>query len=161
MESATLAAYQKGIDEATAHYQQQTGDRLNELIQMEQGVFSGLQNQHDSLVDQLRQVIPDLVMETVHRIFSEFKIDRETVATLVNEILREIPPGRQALEVVLCPHDFELIHEIESDFKEQYPAIEFRSDTTLQSGDCIVRTRFGMIDGRIATKLKTVESFLR
>lgn len=161
LEAATLAAYQKGAEETAELLQQQMAARLNEMVELEQGAFRSLEQQHQSLIDQLRQVIPDLVMETVRRIFSGFEIDRDTVALLVNEILKEVTPGRQALEVVLSPHDLELIREIENDFREKYPSIEFRADATLQNGDCIARTRFGVIDGRIATKLKTVESFLR
>ena len=161
MEAALQEAYQKGVEETSILLEQQTLGERNELAELANKTFHLLQTQHDSLVQQLRGVIPDLVMETVNRIFAGFEMNRETVETLVNEILREVPPGKQALEVVLSPHDLELIQEIQADFRERYPSIEFRSDAALNSGDCVARTRFGVIDGRLATKLKTVESFLR
>jgi len=161
LETAVRDAYQKGVEETSILCEQQTLAQRNELAGLGDKTFLSLQTQHDSLVQQLRGVIPDLVMETVKRIFAGFEMNRETVETLVNEILREVPPGRQALEVVLSPHDLELIQEIQADFRERYPAIEFRSDSALNPGDCVARTRFGVIDGRLATKLKTVESFLR
>jgi len=161
METVAREAYQKGVEETSILLDQQTLAQRNDWAELGNKTFHSLETQHDSLIQQLRGVIPDLVMETVNRIFAGFEMNRETVESLVNEILREVPPGRQALEVVLNPHDLELIQEIQADFRERYPAIEFRSDSALNPGDCVARTRFGVIDGRLATKLKTVESFLR
>jgi flagellar biosynthesis/type III secretory pathway protein FliH len=38
--------------------------------------------------------------------------------------------------------------------------IKFQIDTNLQSGDCIVKSRFGIIDGRVKTKLQKIRSEL-
>ena len=44
---------------------------------------------------------------------------------------------------------------------EGYPNVKFFEDSTLASGDCQVKSRFGLLDGRIATKLRKVEEELR
>ena len=40
---------------------------------------------------------------------------------------------------------------------EGYPNIKFFEDASLKSGDCQVKSRFGLLDGRIATKLRRLE----
>jgi flagellar biosynthesis/type III secretory pathway protein FliH len=159
--AAVREAYQRGVDEATRRFEQQILAQREEMLRLSQATFRSLENQHQSLVGQFRQVIPELVMDTVRRVFAGLEIDREMLGRLVEETLREVTPGRQALEVALSPRDLELIREIEGDFREKYPSIKFRADSELRPGDCVAHTRFGMIDGRIATKLKTVEGFLR
>ena len=44
---------------------------------------------------------------------------------------------------------------------EGYPNVKFFEDLTLASGDCQIKSRFGLLDGRIATKLRKVEEELR
>lgn len=44
---------------------------------------------------------------------------------------------------------------------EGYPSVKFYEDSSLASGDCQIKSRFGLLDGRIATKLRKVEEELR
>lgn len=161
LEAAKKEAYQRGFHDASGLLEQQVIDQRHEMMHLKQETFRSLENQHQSLIEQLKQAVPELVMEALRRIFTGLEIDRDMVLRIVGETLRDISPGRQTLEVTLSPHDLELIRDHENDFREKYPAIEFRADSELRPGDCKVRTRFGVIDARIATKLKSVESFLR
>ena len=43
----------------------------------------------------------------------------------------------------------------------EYPDVKFFEDDSLQSGDCQIKSRFGLLDGRIATKLRKIEEELR
>ena len=43
----------------------------------------------------------------------------------------------------------------------EYPEVKFFDDDSLQSGDCQIKSRFGLLDGRIATKLRKIEEELR
>lgn len=42
----------------------------------------------------------------------------------------------------------------------EYPEVKFFVDDTLESGDCQIKSRFGLLDGRIATKLRKIEEEL-
>ena len=44
---------------------------------------------------------------------------------------------------------------------EGYPNVKFFEDSSLDSRDCQIKSRFGLLDGRIATKLRKVEEELR
>jgi len=39
-----------------------------------------------------------------------------------------------------------------------YPNVSFHEDSSLSSGDCQIKSRFGLLDGRIATKLRRIEA---
>jgi hypothetical protein len=40
------------------------------------------------------------------------------------------------------------------------PHVKFIEDPSLQSGDCQVKSRFGLLDGRIATKVRKIKEEL-
>jgi flagellar assembly protein FliH len=42
-----------------------------------------------------------------------------------------------------------------------YPNVKFFEDAALASGDCQIKSRFGLLDGRIATKLRKIEEELK
>lgn len=44
---------------------------------------------------------------------------------------------------------------------EGYPNISFHEDPTLSRGDCQIKSRFGLLDGRVATKLRKFETELK
>ena len=40
------------------------------------------------------------------------------------------------------------------------PRVKFFEDSSLNSGDCQIKSRFGLLDGRVATKLRKVREEL-
>ena len=44
---------------------------------------------------------------------------------------------------------------------EGYPNVKFFEDTSLKSGDCQIKSRFGLLDGRVSTKLRKIEEELK
>ena len=44
---------------------------------------------------------------------------------------------------------------------EGYPNVKFFEDSSLQSGDCQIKSRFGLLDGRVSTKLRKIEEELK
>ncbi len=42
----------------------------------------------------------------------------------------------------------------------EYPEVKFFVDDSLEIGDCQIKSRFGLLDGRIATKLRKIEEEL-
>ena len=69
--------------------------------------------------------------------------------------------GDHPLEVLLCPSDLVLLENMPGPaLREKHPRVVLRADATLAPGDCQVRGSFGMIDGRLETKLAAVERLL-
>ena len=44
---------------------------------------------------------------------------------------------------------------------EGYPNVKFFEDPSLNSGDCQIKSRFGLLDGRISTKIRKIEDELK
>jgi flagellar biosynthesis/type III secretory pathway protein FliH len=42
-----------------------------------------------------------------------------------------------------------------------YPNVKFFEDASLQSGDCQIKSRFGLLDGRVSTKIRKIEEELK
>ena len=160
-EAAKKESYHRGSTDTSALMEQHLVEQRDELLHLQQKTFAALAQRTGELAQQLRQALPELTLEAVRRVLAETKIDRALVVRLVEELLTEISEARQPIEVSLSAHDLKLIEGHDQRFREKYPEIEFRLDPDLQPGDCLARSRHGAVDGRLATKLKTVEQAFR
>lgn len=161
LEAARSEAYRRGQTEAKAECDRQIARLRAEQFDKLQSTFQAVENQHSALLSQFSEVLPGLTMEAVSRVIAKVDIDRALVTGIVEELLAEAHPGAGALEVLLNAHDLSLMEGCDEGFREKYPMIIFDSDPDLRPGDCMVKSRFGVIDGRIATKLENVEALLR
>ena len=161
IESAKRDAYRRGSEEAARLLERQMIEQRSEMVALQSQTFTTLAEQHTALVQQLHDVVPELVIEGVARVLANTGFDREAIVCIANDLLAEVAPGRDQVELQLAPADLELIAGYEESFREKHPAILFQANADLRPGDCVVRSRFGMIDGRLATKLRALEGFLK
>ena len=161
IETAKRDAYRRGSEEATRLLERQMIEQRSEMVALQSQTFAALAEQHAALAQQVREVVPELVIEAVARVLANTEFDREAVVRIANDLLAEVAPGREQVELQLAPRDLELIAGYEEGFREKHPAIVFHANPDLRPGDCTVHSRFGMIDGRLATKLRALEGFLK
>ncbi|GDX09324.1 hypothetical protein LBMAG57_10960 [Verrucomicrobiota bacterium] len=159
-DAACLEARQRGAGEATELMERQMLELRADALQLQSGTFSKLTAVHAELIAQFRTLLPALATEVASRVLAATPISQDTVLGIVNELLRGIDHGSPELEVRLSTRDLELIAGHEADFRGKHPALTFRADAELKQGDCIVQSRFGMLDGRIATKLQVCKEAL-
>ena len=160
-EAACDAAYRKGFQEANEALTKQILDQRSELAQLQDAVFKSISEQSINLAHQVSQILPDLVMDIARRVMAGMKPDAGAVKRIVEETLSEIAPGSVDVEVMLHPDDLALVAGIDKDFDQKYPGIKLSSDPELIPGDCRAKSRFGMIDARIFTKLQNVGRSLK
>ena len=79
---------------------------------------------------------------------------------LCEEALTEIFPERDNLELSINPRDAALLEKLNPAWLARYPGLRIRAEASLQPGDCQVRSRFGLTDARLATKLTALEHSL-
>ncbi len=161
VEAARRDGYRRGSEEATRLLERQMIEQRAAMVALQSETFTAVTQQRDLLVQQMREVVPELVLEAVARVLADTDMDREKVVRIANDLLCEVAPGREEIELQLSPHDLELIEGYEGGFREKHPAITFRANTELRSGDCRIVGRFGFIDGTLATKLRALDGFMR
>lgn len=161
LEAARREAYHRGAQEATRVLEKQMLEQRAEMMHLQSETFAALTRQHAALLEQLHTALPELALEAAARVLAGAAIDRAAVLAITRDLLEEIAAGSEKVEVRLHPRDLELIAGCEETFREKHPEITFRADAELRPGDGLVRGRFGVIDGRVATKLRALEGMLK
>jgi len=65
------------------------------------------------------------------------------------------------VEVFLSASDFARVDRLMQEYEHKYPGIKLTVDPELLPGDCRAKSRFGMIDARVFTKLQNVARSLK
>ena len=151
------AAYRRGVDAARALADQQMVDFRADMQGLGDGIFSKLSGVEAALVAQLRDTLPALALDIAHRLLAGYEPPPEVVSRLCAEALAELFPERDNLELSVSPRDAALLDQIQPDWLARYPGLRIRTETTLKPGDCQVRSRFGLTDARLSTKLTALE----
>lgn len=150
---ATQAAYGRGVDDARGSADQQMVEFRADIEQLRDGVFNKISEMEPVLVAQLRDALPALAIEIARRLLAGFEPPAEVVSRLCEEALAELFPERENLELVVGQRDADFLTKLNPQWKERYPGLRIRIDTTLSPGDCQVRSRFGLTDARQQVKL--------
>jgi flagellar assembly protein FliH len=154
------AAYRRGIDAARALADQQMVEFRADVEQLGDGVFKKLSGLEPALLAQLRDALPTLAIEIARRLLAGYEPPAEIVSRICEEALLEIFPERDNLELVVSPRDVALLEKIKPEWLRRYPGLRMTTDPSLASGDCQVRSRFGLTDARIQTKLTAMQNSL-
>jgi flagellar assembly protein FliH len=150
-------AYHQGVDAARAKVDQQLVDLRADMQQLGDGVFQKLTQIEPVLVAQLRDALPSLALEIARRLLAGYEPPPEVVARLCEEALGELFPERENLELVVSARDAALLEKLSPAWLTRYPGLRIRSETNFGPGDCQVRSRFGLTDARLQTKLSALE----
>lgn len=154
------AAYQRGVDAARALADQQMVEFRADIEQLGDGVFKKLSGLEPALVLQLRDTLPALALDIAKRLLAGYEPSAECVSRICEEALAEIFPERENLELSVAPRDAALLEKLNPAWMRRYPGIRIRAENTLTPGDCQVRSRFGLTDARLQTKLTALEHSL-
>jgi flagellar assembly protein FliH len=121
------------------------------------GIFKKLAAIEPTLVAQLRDALPALALDISRRLLAGYEPPTEVVSRLCEEALAELFPERENLELAVSARDAALLEKIQPDWLSRYPGLRIRVESTLRPGDCQVRSRFGLTDARLQTKLTALE----
>lgn len=154
------AAYQRGVDATRTLADQQMVEFRADIEQLSEGVFKKLSTLEPLITRQLRDALPALAIDLSRRLLAGYEPAPEVVSRICEEALGEIFPERDNLELTLAPRDAALLEKLNPDWLRRYPGLRIHSDATLQPGDCMVRSRFGLTDARVQTKLTALQHSL-
>jgi flagellar assembly protein FliH len=154
------AAYRKGVDDTRGAADQQMVEFRHDMVQLSEGVLKKVSDLEPAVMAQLRETLPALAVEIGRRLLAGFEPSAEVVANLCHEALEHLYPERDSLELSLNARDAALLESLNPDWMKRYPGLRIRTDATLASGDCQVRSRFGLTDARQDTKLAVLTHHL-
>ena len=123
-------------------------------------VLNDMVRQHADALEEMRCILPVLVKEAVGRMVSGVQWDAVAIKGVVNDLLEEVVPGAENVEVQLCRVDLARVEQFQNQLRQKFPRLRFEVDEELHPGDCMVKTKFGTLDGRLATKINAVEGLL-
>jgi flagellar biosynthesis/type III secretory pathway protein FliH len=149
------AAYAKGKRDAEAVCQRQIVQARADMTNLQNRSLTAIDKNFKELGDQFNDLMPDLVMAIVSKVWEGLNLTRDDVIRSINAALAQIGSDTQDLVIRLSKADFDLLQDA-STFKSRYPDLSIETDPELKPGDVIVRSRFGTIDSRVKTKLKLV-----
>jgi flagellar assembly protein FliH len=153
-------AYQRGVDASRALADQQMVEFRVDIEQLSEGVFRQLANVEPAIIAQLRDTLPSLAIEIARRLLAGYEPPAEVVSRICEEALNEIFPERENLELSVSPRDAAMLEKLNPDWLRRYPGLRIRSEATMRPGDCQVRSRFGLTDARLDTKLAALQHSL-
>jgi flagellar assembly protein FliH len=153
-------AYRRGVDDARGAADQQMVELRAEVERLSDGVLKRLVDLEPNLTAQLRDALPGLALEIARRLLAGFEPPPEIIARFCQEALAQIFPEQEDLELSLSPRDADQLKQLNPDWLQRYQGLRVRADASLAPGDCLVRSRFGLTDGRRQTKLAALEHSL-
>ena len=179
--SETTAFYQEEIRKLRSEYGQRQKDLLSATQAKVDGVLEELDRRLPDLVIGIAERVlgqTPLDRETVEAIIknmvAEFSNDDEKLEVylcaddlnLLKAFARDDEPtptegeGEESGFAGAIAGIFEGLDGDDA-LLEGYPNVSFHEDPTLSRGDCQIKSRFGLLDGRIATKLRKFETELK
>lgn len=147
------ACYRQGVDATRALADKQMVELRSEMAELSSGVLQKLNEVDARILKDLHDALPALAVDIAKHLLAGFEPPVELIDRLCRDALDQLFPERENLELILCPRDTELLNHLNPDWMSRYPGLKVRADTTLKSGDCQVRSRFGLTDARQQSKL--------
>lgn len=158
--AARSAGYQEGGDAARAFSNQQIVELRAEMQELQQGVLQRLCGSHEELSAQVRAALPALAVEIAQRLLAGFVPPPELIERLCREALDQLYPERNGLELVVGPRDAAVLERLVPSWRGHFTDLKVTVDDTLNPGDCLVRSRFGVTDARASSKIAALRQEL-
>jgi flagellar assembly protein FliH len=160
MSRARQEARQETSEAVSQAYDEQVTKLKADVSAIVERILSGMVQKHEDALEQVRTLLPDLVREAMSRVVSGITWEENAIKGVVVDLLAEVAPGAENVEVQLCRVDLARLEKFQPQMRQKFPTLQFSVNDELGSGDCIVKTRFGVLDGRISTKIQSVASLL-
>jgi flagellar assembly protein FliH len=160
MDRAVRDAYEKGAEETRHQLEAEHRKSKEQAETVLNGALSKVVDRHAEALGLMRSLVPRLVVEATSRVVAGIPVDAAFLHNVVNDLLNDVAPGAENVEVQLCPADLLKVQGFDLELRHKFPTLRLVENKDISPGDCLVKTRFGVLDGRMESKLKAVESLL-
>jgi flagellar assembly protein FliH len=132
----------------------------SEVQQLNESLFETLRSAEERMGEQVRSALPGLALEIGRRLLAGWEPPAEVVERVCRETLEALFPETSGLELVICARDAELLEKISPGWLPDFPGLKITVAANLQPGDCMVRSRFGVVDARGSSRLRSLQESL-
>ena len=153
-------ARREGAEDTRRFADSQMVEMRSEVQQLNESLFEALRQAETRLTEQVRAALPGLAVEIGRRLLAGWEPPIEGVAKVCREALDELFPEPSGLELVLAARDAELLERLNPGWLREFPGLKIVVDPNLHAGDCLVRSRFGVVDARGSTRLNALQDSL-
>ena len=157
---AVRDAYDRGAEETRHALESQIEKSREQTKVTAEGALSKVVERHSEALSMMRSLVPNLVTEATARVVAGLPVDADFVRRVVDDLLNDVAPGAENVEVQLCAEDVAKVSGFDQELRHKFPTLRVVENKDIKPGDCLVKTRFGVLDGRITSKLKAVEGLL-
>lgn len=130
----------------------------DEVMQEVSQFIGTLEESYSDLVEGVTARIPELLKSMIGQILLGVELDRDQIQKMVDAMIHEHGNTDEKLKIVLSSSDYGKF--VTDMLKGRYPKVEFVQEDGLRSGDCLLESKFGIIDGRIDTKINQLSEEL-
>jgi len=161
-QAAVDDAYHRGRDEVTEFYESQLSDQRQEIISYQNNTLDQMTSQVSAFISEAQDRIPSIVFALLERVLAGVRLDREQLMQLIENIIEEFSHHEgEELEIYLNVEDYQKFKEYRDEAGETgFKHITVEPDKNLLPMDVVVRSRFGVLDATIATKLAKLKNEL-
>jgi Flagellar biosynthesis/type III secretory pathway protein len=159
---AEAAAYERGRRDAEKALSEQLLQQRAEILELQQGVLTSLQNAVPRLIQDSEKALVDLTLELAQKIVTALPVTTEMIEAEVREAVSQLEQTTE-ISVQLHPEDFALLQKNDSKILNGLPGadtVRYASSPEVTRGGCIIHTRFGLLDARRETKIEQLRKSL-
>lgn len=146
-------AFRQGETAGRAFADRQLVDLRADLQRLLDGILPNLSGLETTLLNELQSTLPALALDLARRLLAGYEPPPEVVERICREALDQLYPERDNLEIILSETDAAMLSRLAPEWMRQYPGLRVQQDPTFVPGDCQVRSRFGLTDARLSTKV--------
>ncbi len=145
--------FQEGVKLGIAQSQNQ----LNEMRSIIQRIERGIEDQKSDFLKTIEDDTVKLVFEMAEKVVGrEAHKNKEVLINNLNKALSLVIDAT-GVQVLVSSSDYSVLRPLIEKIQQDKPGITIEQDPSLSKGDCLVRTRRGLIDATIKTQLEKLK----
>lgn len=162
VEALCAQATLDGKSQAEEIHNAQILEFREELRALHDDVLGSLNQEFEALKNGIAEAFPRLTIALLKKTLPTVKIDADAIQQQIQDLVKQYAEDNQeGVSAQVSEEDFKLLCKAagaSTDAQEiKEGQIRISSNASLNSGDCQLETRFGLVDASIQTKIKHLE----
>jgi flagellar assembly protein FliH len=154
--------YERGRLDGQTSLNEQLLRQRQEMIELQQGVLKALQEAVPQVVRDCERALTALTLELAQKLVAGLPITAELVEAAVREALQQVEETTD-YHLYLNPQDLDVLEGSSSPLLAPQSGTQrfhFHRSPEITRGGCLVKTRFGIVDGQRESKVEALKKTL-